>query len=108
MPKVSILHKKGDKLMINNYRPISILPVFSKIFERAIYDQLVTLIRSLLVPSQYGFLSKSSTELALLELKEKKLGSFNNEQKHQLAMVIDFRLEEHTSELQSRENLLCC
>ena len=33
-------HKKDDKTLINNYRPISLLPIFGKIFERVMYNSL--------------------------------------------------------------------
>jgi hypothetical protein len=35
------LHKKNSQLEAGNYRPVSILPVVSKFFERAIYQQLI-------------------------------------------------------------------
>ena len=38
--KVLPLYKKDDKELLNNYRPISLLPVILKIFERIIYNQL--------------------------------------------------------------------
>ena len=34
------VHKKGNKDLINNYRPVSLLPIFSKIYEKYIYDTL--------------------------------------------------------------------
>ena len=34
------VHKKGNKDLINNYRPVSLLPIFSKIYEKCIYDPL--------------------------------------------------------------------
>jgi hypothetical protein len=38
--QVVALHKKNNALDKSNYRPVTILPVFSKFFERAIYEQL--------------------------------------------------------------------
>ena len=34
------IHKKNDKQILSNYRPVSLLPVCSKIFERLIYDSI--------------------------------------------------------------------
>ena len=34
------IHKKGDKQIINNYRPVSLLPTCEKIFERIIFNSL--------------------------------------------------------------------
>jgi len=87
--KVTVLHKKGDKTSPANYRPISVLPVFSKIFERAIYDQLYLHIAPVIARTQYGFLPGSSTEMALLELKEHILHSINGKSNIG-AVVIDF------------------
>ncbi|KAI0211103.1 hypothetical protein LSAT2_004079, partial [Lamellibrachia satsuma] len=36
--------KNGDTSLVNNYRPISVLPVFSKVFERLIYNRLINYI----------------------------------------------------------------
>ena len=54
---VKPLHKKGDKFNISNYRPISLLPTFSKIFEKAMYSRLNQHLytNNMLVPEQYAF-----------------------------------------------------
>ena len=41
MSRVKPLFKSGDKSLFSNYRPISLLPSLSKIFERVIFDQLL-------------------------------------------------------------------
>ena len=38
MENVLPVHKNGDYQCMKNYKPVSVLPVFSKIFERLIYD----------------------------------------------------------------------
>ena len=58
------IHKGGDLNSTANYRPISILPVFSKIYERAIYRQVNEHFesRNLFAPNQFGFRSGKKTE----------------------------------------------
>ena len=38
--RVTPIPKEGDKCNLRNYRPISVLPVFSKVFEKVAYTQL--------------------------------------------------------------------
>ena len=68
--KVKPLYKKGDNFCLNNYRPISLLPTISKIFERVMFTQLYSYLNanSLLSEQQYGFRSQHSTELACVKL----------------------------------------
>ena len=70
LAKVKPLYKKGDKCCLNNYRPISLLPTLSKIFERVMYKQLYQYFNEnkLLCEQQYGFRSQHSTELAAVKL----------------------------------------
>ena len=52
------VHKKEDKMLVKNYRPISLLPIFGKMFERVIYNSLFNYFQSniLFTPFQSGFL----------------------------------------------------
>ena len=48
--------KSGDKSLIKNYRPISLLCILSKVLERIVYDQVMDHINYLFTPHQFGFL----------------------------------------------------
>ena len=66
--KVIPLHKKGPKNEQSNYRPISILPIYSKVMEKVIYGQVYKYLLkfSILSEDQFGFRSQRSTSLAIL------------------------------------------
>ena len=68
--KVLPLFKKGKDNIFDNYRPISLLPAISKVFEKIVFKQLYDyfLNKKLIYNSQYGFRTLHSTELATLEL----------------------------------------
>lgn len=68
--KVVPLYKKGDTDVIGNYRPISIIVVFSKVFEILLKNRLYRYFEknNLLHTMQFGFRSKKSTSKALLEI----------------------------------------
>ena len=68
--KIKPLFKKGDVTLLNNYRPISLLPCVSKIFERVLFNQLYEYFdrNNLLTQHQYGFRKNHSTEFAAMEL----------------------------------------
>ena len=78
--KVKPLFKKGDKKCLNNYRPISLLPTISKVFERVIYIQIYNYFNShnLLCEQQYGFRSQHSTELATIKLVDNIIDQLDN------------------------------
>eukprot|EP00794_Sanderia_malayensis_P013553 gene13553-14953_t len=63
--KIIPIHKNGDKKP-ENYRPISILPIFSKIIERAVHRQLLDFLEAnkLLTNEQFGYRHQRSTKLA--------------------------------------------
>lgn len=89
--KVSVIYKAGDKNDLGNYRPISILPIFSKGLEKIIHKRLSSFCEKqcILTPHQYGFRKGCSTELALLNQKEIILDNIENK-RITLAIFIDF------------------
>ena len=64
------IHKKGDKQIINNYRPVSLLPIHGKIFERKIFNSLYEYVEEnkLLSVHQSGFWSNHSWVNQLLSI----------------------------------------
>lgn len=64
------LHKKGLKTDMANSRPIALLPSFSKIFEKVIFNRLTDFFNknSTLSPLQFGFQKGKSTSLAIFEM----------------------------------------
>ena len=67
--KVTPLYKSGPRNSPGNYRPISVLPIVSKIMERVLYDQLYNYLTKfeLLSDCQFGFRKFHSTSTALLD-----------------------------------------
>ena len=78
--KIVPIFKSEDKKTVSNYRPISVLPAFSKIFERLVYNRLLDFINQhdILSSNQYGFRKKISTSMALLDLVDKISNSIEN------------------------------
>lgn len=66
------IYKKGDARLVNNYRPISLLSVFSKLFERCIKNRLVKYLdeNEILSDLQFGFRSGRDTNDAILAVTE--------------------------------------
>ena len=75
MSPSSILGNRHKKVGNPCYRPISVLPVISKIFETVIHEQLSEyfVTNNLFIPQQYEFRKNSSTELAALGLLDRLL-----------------------------------
>ena len=54
--KNSAIYKSDDKLLVNNYHPISVLPFFPKILEHMMYNRLLKFLNeNILISNQYGF-----------------------------------------------------
>ena len=77
--KVTPVYKAGDKSDVGNYRPISVLPILSKILERTVHDQLYKYLtcNNVLNQCQSGFRSKYSTNTALLDVTDYILQNAN-------------------------------
>ena len=71
--KVKPFHKGDSKLVVSNYRPISLLPIISKIFEKIMYKRLIEFLKSedILYKHQFGFQKGKSTEEAIIEIQSK-------------------------------------
>lgn len=89
--KVSTIFKGGDKNNLSNFRPISILPVFSKGIEKLSHCRMTSFLtkHKIITPFQFGFTKGRSTESALLLQKEIILSSFEREQ-YTLGIFIDY------------------
>ena len=88
--KVIPLFKKGDQHILDNYRPISLLPVISKVFEKIVFDQLYQYFtdNDLIFTSQYGFRKLHSTELASIELID-RIAQYMDSGKLALSIFLD-------------------
>ena len=62
--------KKGEKQLLQNYRPVSLLPICGKIFEKIIFNPMLEFLEenSLLCPYQSGFHSSDSCQSQLLSI----------------------------------------
>ena len=78
--KVIPLFKSGEKSYFTNYRPVSLLPQFSKVLEKLFCSRFTKFIErnEILSDNQYGFRSKHSTSLALIDLVEELTNSIDN------------------------------
>ena len=89
---ITPLHKGGDKENLSNYRPISVLPILSKIFERHIHKTLSTYLFShnMISDSQSGFRSKHSCSTAMHHLYSQWIDA--QKTKHSLVLLfLDLR-----------------
>ena len=80
--KVNPIYQAGDNSDISNYRSISVLPCFSKILERLMYNRLYKYLKenNILHEKQFGFQSGYSTNDAIMQLVNKIFDSFEKEQ----------------------------
>ena len=89
--RVVPLHKSGSQTLINNYRPITTLSVFSKVFEKLVHIRMTKFINKfkLINQNQFGFQKNKNTSDAILEFLDNVYDSFN-ENDMLLAIYLDF------------------
>ena len=73
------IHKCGDEMVFSNHRPVSVLPVFSKLLERLVYNHLISHVNDnkLLYEYQFGFQKGKSTHLAIMMVVDKITEALN-------------------------------
>ena len=88
--KIIPLLKKDNPLDPKNYRPVALLPIFSKVLERVVYVQIVDYLNAnnLYHPSHHGFRAKHSTVTAIIQMYDIWVESIENGEMA-AAMMID-------------------
>ena len=89
--KVIPLFKSGSRTQITNYRPISLLSSFSKIYEKVMHARLTAHLatKKIIFPSQYGFRSGHSCEHTLLEAQNSIINALERKKVAAL-LLLDF------------------
>ena len=92
MAHIVPIHKSGSRNTVGNYRPISILSTYSKIFEKVVYSQLIKYLelKNILYSKQYGFRSNKSTTQAILNLLTKIYTTLDNGDLY-FSLFLDFQ-----------------
>ena len=81
-------HKQLERTSIKNYRPISLLPCISKLYERDMYNQIISYMEKHLSPYLFGFRKAHSTEQCLNTMLENWKKALDNK-KHVGAVLTD-------------------
>ena len=90
--KITPIHKGNSKTELNNYRPISILPIPSKILERAVYNKFYNYLDEhfILTLCQSGFRKYFSTSTCVCDIQEYLLENMH-EGYHTTAIMLDLK-----------------
>ena len=73
------IYKKGDKAVVSNYRPISLICLAAKIMERIIQDELLTKTQEFISSEQHGFISSRSCNSNLISLTDNIASNLYND-----------------------------
>ena len=82
LAKILPIHKADSQFEASNYRPISLLPIISKIFEKLIFNRLNDFLskHKILPSNQFGFQKNNSTEFAVNAILTKITNAFENKE----------------------------
>ena len=85
------LYKSDDPMIFSHYRPFSLLCILSKVFEKIMYERIVTFLNanSILYKFQFGFRPKHSLYLALITLIDKLTAAIDNGD-YAIGVFLDF------------------
>ena len=77
--RVIPIYKSGDPMVMKNYRPVSVLNVLSKVFEKVMYNRLFDFLdaNNILYKLQFGFRRNHNTNIALSYLLDKIISSLD-------------------------------
>lgn len=92
LARITPIFKSGVPTDVSNYRPISVLPTLSKIFEKCLTNRLYSFVEknNILSCVQFGFRRSRSTVDAVIELTEHIYNSLNSKE-HAVSVFIDFK-----------------
>ena len=87
---VSPVYKKGNQQLFDNYRPISTLPIFSKLYEKIIYKRIYSYLitKNILYDNQFGFRKNHSTSHAI-NYSIKYIADNLEQKKHIIGIFLD-------------------
>ena len=90
--KVVPIFKNGNPQLVSNYRPISILPILSKVIEKCIASRMFQYLAkfNIITDKQYGFLKGKSTTDAFIEFTERVYSSLDKKE-HCVTLFLDLR-----------------
>ena len=80
--KVIPIFKADSKMEVGNYRPISLLPILGKVFEKLVHSRLYSFFEKnkIINDCQYGFQKNKSTEQALIDIQSKIIDAFERKE----------------------------
>lgn len=90
LAKVTPIHKGDDRRLMSNYRPISVLPTFSKILEKIMHKRLLHYLEenNIITDRQFGFREKFSTSLAVTKLVD-RISDELDHRKYNIGVFLD-------------------